>query len=32
MNHNHSISITTTGSVTVDLSPLGYNVLLCRKD
>jgi hypothetical protein len=32
MNHAHSVSISTTGSVTVGLAPLGYGVLLCRKD
>jgi hypothetical protein len=32
MNHTHSVSISTAGSVTVDLAPLGYGVLLCRKN
>lgn len=31
MNHEHSVSISTTGSVTVGLAPLGYGVLMCRK-
>jgi len=31
MNHDHDVSITTTGSVTVGLAPLGYAVLMCRK-
>jgi hypothetical protein len=32
MNHIHSVSISTTGSVTVGLAPLGYGVLMCRKN
>jgi hypothetical protein len=31
MNHAHGVSISTTGSVTVGLAPLGYSVLMCRK-
>lgn len=32
MSHSHSVSVSTTGSVTVGLAPLGYGVLLCRKN